>query len=234
MSLATKSQTLAEGPGAVKKAGGGMGPRWAMVIDLAKCVGCDTCTVSCKAENRTPPGVSYNVVLELEEGEFPNVRRVNIPRPCMHCDNPPCVQVCPVGATYKLENGIVAVDYERCLGCRYCITACPYGARSFDFGWNYDEEMLGYSAQQASEYGVPHGRREKGKSPVGNVRKCHFCLHRLERGEEPACVETCLGDARYFGDLNDPESMVSKLVASPRAYRLKEELGTNPRVYYLK
>ncbi|SMB98734.1 prokaryotic molybdopterin-containing oxidoreductase family, iron-sulfur binding subunit [Thermanaeromonas toyohensis ToBE] len=209
-------------------------PQWAMVIDLAKCIGCDTCTVSCKAENRTPPGVSYNVVLEQEEGEFPRVKRINIPRPCMQCDKPPCVQVCPVGATYKLSNGIVVIDYDRCIGCRYCMTACPYGARSFDFGWDYDGEMLGYSALQASEYGRAPQKRDKKKSPVGNVRKCHFCLHRLKRGEEPACVETCIGDARYFGDLSDPESTVAKLVASPRAFRLREELGTSPRVYYLR
>lgn len=234
MSLTTKSQTVLAEASKPNQAGKKSGPRWAMVIDLAKCVGCDTCTVSCKAENRTPPGVSYNVVLELEEGEFPNTKRVHLPRPCMQCDHPPCVQVCPVGATYKLENGIVAIDYERCMGCRYCVAACPYGARSFDFGWSYEAEMVGFSQQQASEYGVARGPREKKKSPVGNVRKCHFCLHRLERGEEPACVETCIGDARYFGDLNDPESIVSKLAASPRAFRLKEDLGTGPRVYYLK
>ncbi len=209
-------------------------PQWAMVIDLAKCVGCDTCTVSCKAENRTPPGVSYNVVLEMELGEFPNVQRYNVPRPCMQCDNPPCVQVCPVEATYKLDNGIVAIDHDRCIGCRYCITACPYGARSFDFGEDYSGEMLGFNDVQAPEYGVDRGPRRKALAPKGTVRKCTFCFHRLERGEEPACVETCIGDARYFGDLNDPNSVVSQLAKSPRAFRLKEELGTGPRVIYLK
>lgn len=205
-----------------------------MVIDLQKCVGCDTCTVSCKAENRTPPGISYNVVLEEERGVFPHVTRINLPRPCMQCDQPPCVHVCPVEATYKLENGIVVVDDDRCIGCRYCIVACPYGARSFDFGESYAQEMLGYHAVQAPEYGRYRGARQKGKAPIGTVRKCHFCYHRLQRGEEPACVETCIGDARYFGDLDDPGSVVSKLAASPRAFRLKEELGTEPRVIYLK
>ncbi len=216
------------------KQGSKKGPRWGMVIDLAKCVGCDTCTVSCKAENRTPPGVSYNVVLEEEHGQFPNVKRVNLPRPCMQCDKPACGQVCPVRATYKAENGIVVIDYDRCIGCRYCIAACPYGARSFDFGQSYAQEMLGYDQVQAPEYGVKRGPREPGKTPVGTVRKCMFCFHRLERGEEPACVETCLGDARYFGDLADPNSKVAKLAASPRAFRLKEELGTEPRVIYLR
>lgn len=209
-------------------------PKWVMVIDLAKCIGCDACTVSCKAENRTPPGVSYNVLLEEEVGTYPNVRRVSIPRPCMQCDNAPCVQVCPVGATFKLDNGIVAIDYDRCIGCRYCMAACPYGARSFDFGLTYEEEMEGYEQLQAPEYGKDRGPRTKRRSPVGNVRKCHFCYHRLQRGEEPACVETCIANARYFGDLNDPNSLVSKLVASPRAFRLKAELGTEPRVWYLR
>ncbi|WP_274433446.1 4Fe-4S ferredoxin N-terminal domain-containing protein [Alicyclobacillus sp. ALC3] len=209
------------------------GKKWAMVIDLAKCVGCDTCTVSCKAENRTPPGVSYNVVIEQTTGTFPNVKNTNLPRPCMQCDKAPCVQVCPVRASYKLDNGIVAIDYDRCIGCRYCEVACPYGARSFDFGLSYDQEMEGYSEIQGADYGVNRGSRKPGKVPIGTVRKCTFCMHRLERGEEPACVETCIGDARYFGDLSDPNSEVSKLAASPRAFRLREELGTDPRVIYL-
>lgn len=209
------------------------GPRWGMVIDLAKCVGCDTCTVSCKAENRTPPGVSYNVVIEQEHGTFPNVKKLNLPRPCMQCDKPPCAQVCPVRATYKMDNGIVAIDAERCIGCRYCVVACPYGARSYDNGFTYEQEMLGWEDTQAPEFGNDRGPRVKGKVPEGTVRKCTFCFHRLERGEEPACVETCIGDARYFGDLDDPNSIVSKLAASPRAFRLREELGTEPRVFYL-
>ncbi|KKM11409.1 4Fe-4S ferredoxin [Clostridiales bacterium PH28_bin88] len=205
-----------------------------MVIDLQKCVGCDTCTVSCKAENRTPPGVTYNVVTEVELGSFPNVTRLNQPRPCMQCDNPPCAQVCPVKATYKLDNGIVAIDADRCIGCRYCVVSCPYGARYFDFGQGYEQEMVGYNDMTAPEYGVDRGARKKGKIPTGTARKCHFCFHRLQRGEEPACVETCPGDARYFGNLADPTSHVSKLAASPRAMVLKEELGTHPRVIYLK
>lgn len=209
-------------------------PQWGMVIDLKKCIGCDTCTVSCKAENRTPPGVTYNVVLQNEIGAYPNVALVNLPRPCMQCDRPPCVQVCPVKATYKLDNGVVAIDYDRCIGCRYCVVACPYGARYVDFGESYSQEMLGANEIQSPEYGVDRGKREKGKSPINNVRKCIFCLHRLERGEEPACVETCIGDARFFGDLSNPDSVVSRLAASPRAFLLKEELNTGPRVIYLK
>ncbi|WP_217585779.1 sulfate reduction electron transfer complex DsrMKJOP subunit DsrO [Lentibacillus saliphilus] len=210
------------------------GVKWGMVIDLQKCVGCDSCTVACKSENRTPPGISYNVVLEEEVGEFPNVAKVNLPMPCMHCDNPPCVQVCPVKATFKLENGIVTIDNDRCIGCRYCIIACPYGARSYDFGESYEDEMLSFNDVTSPEYGIERGERGTRKTPIGTVRKCNFCLHRLERGEEPACVETCIGDARFFGDLNDPNSTVSKLANSPRAFRLKSDLGAGPNVIYLK
>lgn len=208
-------------------------PHWVMVIDLQKCIGCDTCTVSCKAENRTPPGVSYNVVLETEIGQYPNTRKANLPRPCMQCDSPACAGVCPVSATSKGPGGIVTIDQSRCIGCRYCMTACPYGARSFDFGESYTE-MKGYDEVQAPGQGVERTARKKNAAPIGTVRKCTFCYHRLNRGEEPACVETCIGDARWFGDLNDPESVVARLAASPRAFRLKEELGTKPNVIYLK
>lgn len=203
-------------------------PKWGMVIDLQKCVGCDSCTVACKAENQTPHGVNFNVVIEEETGVFPNVRRVNLPRPCMQCDNPPCVPVCPVNATYKNSDGVVVIDSERCIGCRYCIAACPYGARSFDFGESYDQEFDGAGQMTVPDYGL------STPPPQGIVRKCTFCTHRTMRGEEPACCETCIGDARLFGDLNDPTSVVSKLASSSRAFRLKEELGTEPSVYYLK
>lgn len=142
--------------------------------------------------------------------------------------------MCPVNATYKADNGVVIIDQDRCIGCRYCITACPYGARSFDFGETYADEMQGAEAITVPEWGAEHAERAGNKPPVGTVRKCTFCMHRTARGEEPACCETCIGDARYFGDLADPESLVSKLAADPRAFRLREEMGTQPRVYYLK
>ncbi|MFB6093584.1 MAG: 4Fe-4S ferredoxin N-terminal domain-containing protein [Halanaeroarchaeum sp.] len=207
---------------------------WGMVIDLQKCVGCDSCTVACKSENRTPPGVTYNVVMEEEHGEFPETTRTNVPRPCMQCENPSCVQVCPVSATYKMENGIVNIDYDRCIGCRYCMIACPYGARYLDFGESYEEEMQGAGEITSPEYGVDRGEREEGKSPMYNARKCSFCYHRLGRDEEPACVETCIGDARNFGNLDDPESEVSQMADSTRAMQLKEHTGNDPNVYYLK
>ncbi len=208
---------------------------WVMVIDLSKCVGCESCTISCKAENKTPPEVSYNIVLEEEIGTYPNVRRAFVPRPCMQCEEPPCVPVCPVGATYKRPDGIVAVDYDVCIGCRYCIAACPYGARHADFGETYTGETPNpqpYEEAAVFEYGEERHRTE-GASPIGNARKCHFCLHRLDKGLLPSCINDCIGRARYFGDLNDPDSLVSELLGERQAFRLKEELGTRPSVYYI-
>ena len=154
-------------------------PHWGMVIDLAKCVGCDSCTVACKAENRTPPGVTYNVVLEQETGAYPNVRIEAIPRPCMQCENPACVSVCPVSATYRGDDGIVVIDADRCIGCKYCIAACPYGARSADEGSSYAVEMQAADQVTAPEYGVDHGARGKYRGTYGTVRKCTFCAHRI-------------------------------------------------------
>ncbi len=211
--------------------------RWVMVIDLQKCIGCKACTVSCVAENNLPPGVVYRPVVEEEKGKFPNVRKRFTPRPCMHCDNPPCSSVCPVGATQKRPDGIVAVDYEICIGCRYCLAACPYHARTADFGDYYGDgtpEIMDYETRPNFEYGK-EWKREPGKhgSPIGNAHKCHFCLHRIENGMLPACVTACLGGATYFGDYNDQKSIVHELVAASRMMRLKEELGTEPMTFYL-
>lgn len=211
--------------------------RWIMVIDLRKCVGCHACTVGCIAENKLPPGVVYRPVLEEEIGTYPHVTRRFTPRPCMQCDKPPCVGVCPVKATYKGDDGIVHIDYDKCIGCRYCVTACPYSARTFDFGEFYgegtpDPSKAPYEYAASFEYGEKR-QRHGSRSPVGNVRKCHFCLHRLNAGMMPMCVSTCLGRATYFGDAKDPNSLVAELVARPNVVRLKEEMGTEPRVYYL-
>jgi len=212
--------------------------RWGMVIDLQKCIGCKACTVSCAAENVSPPGVVYRPVMVEEIGTFPNVSTRFTPRPCMQCDNPPCVPPCPVGATYKRPDGVVEIDYDQCIGCRYCITACPYGARSFDFGEFYDDgtpKIMAYETRANYEYGEDWTRDpdRRTASPIGNARKCHFCLHRVAAGLLPACVTTCVGAATFYGDFNDPKSLVSELAANNRATRLKEELGTNPKVYYL-
>jgi molybdopterin-containing oxidoreductase family iron-sulfur binding subunit len=219
--------------------------RWVMVIDLRKCTGCHACTIACVAENKLPPGVVYRPVIEEEFGTYPNVGRKFTPRPCMQCDNPPCVPVCPVHATYTSEDGVVVVDYDQCIGCRACLTACPYGARVADFNHQYNDAMPvaagaiagkdvagRYERVPMYEYGAPRAR-EEGKSPVGNARKCHFCMHRVKAGELPACVTSCIGRATLFGDANDPNSLVAELIARPNVSRLKEDLGTEPRVFYL-
>jgi len=221
--------------------------KWGMVIDIARCIGCHACTLGCVAENKLPPGVVYRVVLEEETGEYPYVRRRFIPRPCLHCQNPPCVKACPVTATYKDEQGVVRMNYERCIGCRYCLVACPYSARTADFaewytantaempGKLYSQKAAanGYEAHPAAEYGKKWPDRDHD-SPVGNARKCHFCLHRLKVGMLPACVTSCVGRATFFGDRTDPNSLVFEMIGSPRVFRLKEELGTLPSVYYLR
>lgn len=209
--------------------------RWVMVIDLRKCIGCSACTISCNSENVLPPGVVYRPVVEEEIGEYPNVTRRFIPRPCMQCDNPPCVPVCPVSATWKRADGIVVVDYDVCIGCRYCIMACPYNARTFDFGERYTNgtpKEMAYETRPTFEY-REQWPREPDRSPIGNARKCHFCIHRIESGMLPSCTTSCVGGATYFGDANDPNSLVSKLTGQPNVIRLREELGTKPRVYYL-
>jgi len=208
---------------------------WVMAIDLQKCVGCSACTIACKAENHLPPGVVYMPVIDEEIGEYPNVTRRFMPHHCMQCDDPPCVPVCPVGATYKRPDGIVEIDYNKCIGCRYCIPACPYGSRYFDFGEFYTDDTpqrQAYEETATPEYGKSWNRADDG-SPVGNARKCQFCLHRLSVGMLPACITTCIGGALYFGDREDPESVISGLIHRPNAIRLKEELGTKPKVYYL-
>lgn len=209
--------------------------RWIMVIDTRKCVGCHACTVACIAENKLPPGVVYRPVVQEQIGSYPNVQLRFLPRPCMQCDEPPCIPVCPVNATWKRPDGITAIDYDKCIGCRYCVAACPYGARTSDFGHEYTEGTPAsqpYEHQPNHEYGKSWSRENHG-SPVGNARKCQFCLHRLERGLLPECVTTCIGRANYFGDVNDVTSLVAEKAKAANQMRLLEEKGTKPKVIYL-
>lgn len=208
--------------------------RWVMVIDQAKCVGCDQCLNACHAYNDTPPDISWSRVDRV--GTTTSGEGVFRPVPCMHCDDAPCVEICPVAATYQRSDGVVMMDYDRCIGCRYCQLACPYGARSF----NWD-------AFTEPNPAVPtYGHPEVARRPRGVMEKCTFCHQRIDRGlaiglkpgidpaATPACVVACTYGARIFGDLNDPHSPVSvALRERPDAYRLREELGTEPRVYYL-
>ena len=206
--------------------------KWAMVIDQAKCIGCGYCTLACRAQNDVAPQISWNRVFEA--GKVGD-KTVYLPRPCMHCENAPCVEVCMVKASYRRPDGIVVMDYDRCIGCRYCEVACPYSARAF----NWEEFTEPNPAVPA--WGTPQVDRR----PRGVVEKCSFCYHRIDRGlalgmkpgidveATPACVVACPVGARMFGDLNDPESPVSKALAANPSYRLREDLGTSPRVYYL-
>ncbi|MDR7480885.1 MAG: 4Fe-4S dicluster domain-containing protein [Armatimonadota bacterium] len=229
-------------------------PRYAMVVDLDRCMGCRACMEACKVENNTPQGSFWMYVFRFEEGAFPHVRTWFLPRPCMHCDNAPCVKVCPVGARYKRTDGLVATDYDRCIGCRYCEVACPYGVNTFNWkrpDQNYyldwaDREAAAVLAQ-ATDGAVPpyrnpdldrawgpEQRRTAGGGRLrGVVEKCTFCVHRIERGLLPACVANCPALALHFGDLDDPSSTVSRLLAQRPHFQLLEDAGTEPRVYYL-
>ncbi|MDJ0951636.1 MAG: 4Fe-4S dicluster domain-containing protein [Alphaproteobacteria bacterium] len=215
-------------------------PRWGMVMDLRRCIGCSACTVACKAENNVSLGRFRTVQQRKVIGTFPNVTKVNLPIICNHCEGnekdkvPPCVTPCPEypgerltyvtpdgkkiryrgGATYKRPDGLILIDAELCIGCGKCIDACPYGVRSFD------------PFVQA------------GKKPEEQAAdKCDFCKHRIDNGVEPACVNTCQGRARIFGDLNDPDSEVSRLIKEhnldDKNNVLLPEEGTRPSVYYI-
>jgi len=197
--------------------------RYGMVIDLRKCLGCMACTIACKVENHTRPGIFWTRVKDEEVGKYPTVKRIFLPILCMHCQEPPCVKVCPNEASYQREDGIVMVDHDKCVGCKYCMTACPYGARHFNENGN------GYFGPQLTANEEIGYERHK----VGVAEKCNFCIDRLEQGRKPACVLTCIGKARYLGDLDDPESEVSQLIESRHGAPLLEELETKPSVYYL-
>lgn len=222
-------------------------PRWGMVIDLAKCTGCQACVVACQSENNVPcvpPEeaergriISWISLLPEIEGEYPRITMRLLPLPCVHCDSPPCILVCPVRATGLNPEGIVRQTFARCIGCRYCTNACPYTRRMFNW---YKPVFAGDFAQALNP--------DVSVRPKGVVEKCTLCHHRLLKAREearaadrplaegdylPACVEVCPAGAMYFGDLEDPNSSVAELVRSPRAFRLLEELGTKPKVTYL-
>ncbi|MBP2666309.1 MAG: Molybdopterin oxidoreductase, Psr/Psh family, PsrB-like Fe-S subunit [Firmicutes bacterium] len=210
--------------------------RWGMLIDTRKCVGCHACTIGCVAEYKLPPGVVYRPVMEQMTGIFPAVKQQFIPRPCFQCENPSCVSVCPVGATKKEPDGIVSINYETCIGCRSCVAACPYGARTFDRGNDYTEgtaQKQPYEAAVFYEYDKAWRRDGHSSAVVGSARKCHFCTSRLTQGLLPVCVTTCIGRATYFGDLKDEQSLIRQTLKAGKPYRFKEETGNDPQVYYL-
>ena len=178
--------------------------RLGMLIDLAKCIGCNACVVACRLENETPL-TKFNTWIESWDVEDGNgyVRRSNVPKQCNHCDNPACVEACPTGASYIAEDGTVQIDDEKCVGCDACVAACPYEAR-----YHVDDENI--------------------------VRKCTFCHHRTQLGMLPACVGACVAGARRFGDLNDPDSDISKAIAAAgETDVLLPEAGLGPEIHYI-
>ncbi len=208
------------------------GRQWAMVIDQNKCTGCGYCVMACRAHNDVAPDHTWNPVLE----DVPvNDKKVYLPRPCMQCAKAPCVDVCMVGASYYRPDGIVMMDYDKCIGCRYCEVACPYSARSFN-----------WTSFDAPNPAVPEwGEPEVARRPRGVPEKCAFCYQRIDRGiaigltpgvdldATPSCVVACPVGARTFGDLSDPTSPVSVLLHDNSSFRLRDDLGTGTRVYYL-
>ncbi|QSG09923.1 sulfate reduction electron transfer complex DsrMKJOP subunit DsrO [Halapricum desulfuricans] len=209
--------------------------QYGMVIDQERCIGCQACSTACIEENNVGLGQVWNRVLteggdsiETPSGSYPidgsdgtaSLSMDFQPTACQHCENAPCVKVCPVNATYTREDGIVEIDYEKCIGCRYCMAACPYNARVF----NYDEP----------EHVPAEGTGNVPKRSQGVVEKCTFCSHRVEEDLDPACVNACPADARIFGDLDDPDSTVSKYVDKYETHQLLEDLETSPSTYYVR
>lgn len=202
--------------------------RYAIAINKQRCIGCHTCALACKMSNNVPDGMLWNRVLtegadvvDGAVGTYPNLSRSFLPVACQHCENPACLKVCPTGATYKDECGRVEIDYDKCIGCRMCMAACPYNARTFN--WNEPVRSAGGGYGEAA---VPERSR-------GVMEKCTMCKERVDRGDKPMCVAACPPRARVFGDLDDPESEISKLRAQGNVEILLEDKGTRPQVFYL-
>lgn len=198
--------------------------RYGMVIDLRRCIGCNSCTIACKQEHGTGPGIFLSRTIVSERGRYPKARMDYLPLLCMHCEDAPCVKACPTGASRKLESGVVVVDQDKCMGCQSCITSCPYDARV----------LVTKAAPYYGEKGVTDYEKScRDRHQAGTVEKCDFCIDRVEAGLTTACVLTCPAHARIFGDLDDPASDVSKLIAERGGYQLQPQHGTGPSVFYL-
>lgn len=202
---------------------------YGMLLDLSRCVGCGGCVMACKRVNGTLGDVYWTNVYTEEVGEYPNARQRFIPIGCMHCEDAPCVKHCPTGASYHAEGGFVLIDQEKCIGCRVCVSACPYKARHLNM---YDPVENAYWGDGMEQ--MPFEKKSTAHHIKGTAEKCVFCKPRVDKGIEPACVRTCVSSARMFGDLDDPNSEISKAIAERHAEPYMPELGTKPSVYYVR
>jgi phenylacetyl-CoA:acceptor oxidoreductase subunit 1 len=204
--------------------------RWVMLADLERCVGCQTCTAACKHTNATAPAVQWRKVLDIEAGSYPHVSRTFVPVGCQHCEDPPCMHVCPSTATRRRADGIVTIDYDTCIGCAYCDVACPYQAR-------FKIDQAGFAYDRAA---MQHEIEREDPARIGVAQKCTFCSDRIDFGlangatpgidprATPACVNACIADALHFGDIEDPNSNVSRLLRDQKHFRMHEHISTEP------
>ena len=213
--------------------------KWGMVIDLRKCIGCYGCTITCKQEHFLPPDMFWTRLLVSETGEYPQVTTHVYPVLCNHCREAVCVKVCPSSATTRRSDGLVDIDYDKCVGCRYCLIACPYQQRTF-YGNSKKEYFPGQGLTELEIIG-----KTLHPLPSGIVAKCNFCKEKIDEGMNkgltpgmdreatPACVANCPVKARHFGNLDDPNSKVLKLIRQRKGFQLHPEFGTDPSVYYI-
>ncbi|HHC24569.1 MAG TPA: 4Fe-4S dicluster domain-containing protein [Desulfobacterales bacterium] len=201
-------------------------PRWGMVLDLKRCVGCNACAVACMQENSLPSGMMWTKTVSEEIGIYPNVTRAYIPMLCNHCENAPCERVCPTKATYITDDGLIMVDENKCIGCGACYTACPYKNRHLMEKKHLKKGHYGAELTPFETQGYP-------RFEVGTMVKCTFCHERIAEGLDPACVFTCPTEARVFGDLDDPESEVRRLIQSRKGYQPLAQHNTKSKVFYI-
>lgn len=213
--------------------------KWGMVIDLQRCIGCWGCTVACKQKNFLPPGVFWNRLIISESGKYPIVSKRIFPVLCNHCEDAACVKACPSGASYRRDDGVVLIDYDKCTGCRACVIACPYQHRTF---------LNGRKKEYFPGQGLtPYEKLGEKLFPLqrGTVVKCNLCIDRIDEGIKkgltpgkdrkatPVCVNACSTKARIFGDLDDPTSEIVKVIKEKAGRQFHPEFGTNPSIYYL-
>lgn len=201
--------------------------RLAIAINKERCIGCNTCALGCKMQNNLPNNMLWIRVLTRNvdtrdgaEGTYPNLKRTYLPMACQHCDNPACQKVCPTGATYTDEKGRVQINYDICIGCRFCMAACPFNARIFN--WSKPEREVDWH----------YGDKDVQARPKGVAEKCTLCKERTDRGDIPMCVRVCPTRARTYGDLDDPESPISVLQRTQDVEHILEEKGTRPKLFY--